>query len=95
MLFVCDDVEDRLHQAEITDPAGQPLGATGRSLDDRTAAQMLRDIRGRDLGSLSGVTRDRTAPTSTARIEELSRRCCFTKLQRARPQERICQYHRR
>lgn len=71
VLFVCDDVEDRLYLAEIADGAGRPLGTDGPLLDDRTAAQVLGNLRGPDLASLGGVTHDRTAMAFAVEIDTL------------------------
>lgn len=69
LLFVCDDVEDGLYLAEITDRAGRPLDVTGALLDDRTTAQILGNIRGGDLASVPGVTHDRVAMSFALEID--------------------------
>lgn len=71
VLFVCDDVEDRLYLAEIADGAGRPLDTDGPLLDDRTTAQVLGNLRGPDLASLGGVTHDRTAMAFAVEIDTL------------------------
>lgn len=61
VLFICDDVEDELYLAEITDACGRHLGTDGPLLGDRTAAQVLGNLRGPDLASLDGVVHDPVA----------------------------------
>lgn len=71
VLFVCDEVEDGLYLAEITDGAGRPLGTGGPLLADRTTAQVLGNLRGSDLAALDGVTYDRAAMAFAVEIDTL------------------------
>lgn len=63
LLLVCDDVEDGLYLADITDRSGRSLDTSGPLLEDRTAAQLLGNLRGPDLASLPGVVHDRVEMT--------------------------------
>ena len=54
-----------------TDGAGRSVGTHGPLLDDRTAARVLGNIRGRDLASLPGVTLDRIAMAFAVEIDAL------------------------
>ncbi|MFF0990486.1 hypothetical protein [Kocuria nitroreducens] len=71
LLLICDDVEDALYLAEITDGAGNVLGSGGPLLDDRTTAQMLGNLCPPDLASLPGVTHDRVAMTFAVEIDAM------------------------
>ncbi|GAB2608459.1 hypothetical protein GCM10009696_12490 [Kocuria himachalensis] len=73
LVFFCDDVEDEISLAEITDGAGRSLGADGPLLDDRTAAQMLGNLHGPDLASLPGVEHDRLEMTFAVEIDAPTR----------------------
>jgi hypothetical protein len=71
MLFICDDVEDGLYLAEVTDRTGMPLGAGGPLLDDRTTAQVLGNLCGTDLAAVHGVRHDPVAMTFEVEIDAL------------------------
>lgn len=71
MLFICDDVEDGLYLAEVTDRTGMPLGAGGPLLGDRTTAQVLGNLCGTDLAAVDGVRHDPVAMTFEVEIDAL------------------------
>lgn len=70
MLLICDDVEDGLYLAEVTDEAGRRLHTGGSLLDDRTAAQVVANLHGPDLAVLAGVHHDGAAMTFEVVFEE-------------------------
>jgi hypothetical protein len=72
MLFICDDVEDGLYLAEVTDRAGASLSTGGPLLDERTTAQVLGNIGGSDLAAVGGVDHDPVAMTFEVEIDALS-----------------------
>ncbi|MEX5305749.1 hypothetical protein RF644_08310 [Kocuria sp. CPCC 205258] len=72
LVFCCDDVEDGIYLAEVLDSDGRSLGAGGPLLDDRTAAQLLGNLRGLDLASLPGVVHDRVEMTFAMEIDALT-----------------------
>jgi hypothetical protein len=59
-LLICDDVEDGLHLAEVTDNAGRRPGTGGPMLGDRTCHQVVGNLYGPDL---AGVHHDPVALT--------------------------------
>jgi hypothetical protein len=68
MLFVCDDVEDGLCLAGISDHHGRRLGTAGPLLEDRTGQQVLGNLHGPDLAVLAGVDHDPAAMTFTVSV---------------------------
>lgn len=63
LLLICDDVEDGLYLAEVTDPAGRQLGTASSLLGDRTCHQVVGNLYGPDLAVLAGVHHDPVALT--------------------------------
>lgn len=63
LLLICDDVEDGLYLAEVTDRAGRRLGTAGPLLGDRTCHQVVGNLYGPDLAVLAGVHHDPVALT--------------------------------
>ena len=72
MLFICDDVDDDLYLAQITDDTGTPLDTDGPLLDGRTSAQVLGNLRGPDLATVDGVEHDPAAMTFEVELDALS-----------------------
>lgn len=58
LLMLCDDVEDGLYLAGITDGSGRALPTSGPLLDDRTTTQVIGNLRGSYLALLPGVVHD-------------------------------------
>ncbi|MGX5359442.1 hypothetical protein [Kocuria sp. KH4] len=58
LLLLCDDVEDGLYLAGITDGTGTALTPSGPLLDDRATAQMIGNLRGAYLALLPGVVHE-------------------------------------
>ncbi|HST71840.1 MULTISPECIES: hypothetical protein [Kocuria] len=63
VLLICDDVEDGLYLAEITDSSGRSLRPDGPLLEARTCHQVLGNLHGPDLAGVSGVDHDPAAMT--------------------------------
>ena len=72
LVLVCDDVEDGLYLAEITDRTGHSLDTGGPLLADRTAAQLLGNLRGPDLAMLDGVNHDASTMTFEVVLDALA-----------------------
>lgn len=68
LLLICDDVEDGLYLAEVSDHEGRRLGAAGALLGDRTCHQVLENLHGPDLAVLAGVHHDPVAMTFTVTL---------------------------
>lgn len=58
LVLLCDDVEDGLYLADITDGSGRALPMSGPLLDDRSTAQMIGNLHGCYLAPLPGVVHD-------------------------------------
>lgn len=70
MLFICDDVEDGLYLAEISDHDGRRLGTAGPLLEDRTCHQVLGNLHGPDLAVLEGIDHDPVAMTFMVTVSD-------------------------
>ncbi|MEX5270231.1 hypothetical protein [Kocuria sabuli] len=68
MLFICDDVEDELYLAEMSDSDGRGLGTSGPLLEERTCHQVLGNLHDPGLAVLVGVDQVPRAMTFTVTI---------------------------
>ncbi|MEX5258031.1 hypothetical protein [Kocuria arenosa] len=68
MMLICDDVEDGLYLAEISDSRGRRLGTAGPLLEDRTCHQILGNLHGPNPAGLAGVEHNPAAMTFTVTI---------------------------